>query len=206
MAQRRSGFTLIELLIFSGIFALIVGAFITILVGSVSVQSSQSAENEVSTQGQALIQQIQYYVQGAKFVDMPLDTATSTLTLREPDLSQVTIGQGGPVSVVQTSTFVAQFNRPSATVTLPSSVTAGDTIILHLVWWPNTPPMNITSVTDTQGDQFTVAPGSIANYNSGTDETAIAYATNVKGGSDTITALMSGWGDENLYADRKSVV
>ena len=79
----RAGFTLIELLLFSAIFTLIIGAFITIFLVIVKVQSNQSASNETAQQGQFLIQQLQYYIGSARLVDMSLDTATSTLTLRE---------------------------------------------------------------------------------------------------------------------------
>lgn len=79
----QNGFTLIELLIFSAIFSLIIGSFITILVVMVSVQSSQSASAEVAQQGQFLVQQIQYYVEGARLVDMPQDASEGTLVLRE---------------------------------------------------------------------------------------------------------------------------
>jgi hypothetical protein len=79
----KKGFTLIELLVFVGVFTLIIGSFITILVTMVSLQSSQAAVAEVSEQSQFFIQQIQYYVSGAKMVDMPLDSSTTKITLRE---------------------------------------------------------------------------------------------------------------------------
>ena len=79
----RKGFTLIELLVFIAIFALIIGSFIAILVSVINTQTRQIAISEVEQQGQFLTQQIQYYVQSARLVDMPLDSATTTLTLRE---------------------------------------------------------------------------------------------------------------------------
>ena len=79
----RRGFTLIELLIFSGIFSLIIGAFITTLVVSVNIQASQSASGEAQQQGQFLIQQLQSYIESARLVDMVQDVSASTLVLRE---------------------------------------------------------------------------------------------------------------------------
>jgi type II secretory pathway pseudopilin PulG len=79
----REGFTLIELLIFSAIFSLIIGAFITILISITDLQVQQSAGSDVAQQGEFLVQQLQYYIQNARLVDMPQDVGTSTLTLRE---------------------------------------------------------------------------------------------------------------------------
>lgn len=79
----RRGFTLIELLIFVAIFSLTMAAFITIFISIVGTQSQQSYANEVQTQGQFLMQQIQYYVQSARLIDMAQDSATTTLKLRE---------------------------------------------------------------------------------------------------------------------------
>lgn len=81
--SRRGGFTLIELLVFSAIFALIIGSFITILITIVTTQSQQSASSEAQQQGQFLLQQFQYYIETARLVDIPKDTATSKLVLRE---------------------------------------------------------------------------------------------------------------------------
>lgn len=79
----RRGFTLIELLMFTAIFSVIIGAFITILISMVSVQASQAASSEVQQQGQFVVQQLQYYIESARLVDMPQDTVMSALTLRE---------------------------------------------------------------------------------------------------------------------------
>jgi uncharacterized protein (TIGR02145 family) len=81
--HQRIGFTLIELLIFSAIFSLIIGSFITVLIVMVNVQVSQSASGEASQQGQFLVQQLQYYIESARLVDMPQDVSGSSLTLRE---------------------------------------------------------------------------------------------------------------------------
>lgn len=79
----RKGFTLIELLVFVAIFTLVIGSFIAILISVINIQTRQVGMSEVEQQGQFLTQQIQYYVQSARLVDMPLDSTMSTLTLRE---------------------------------------------------------------------------------------------------------------------------
>lgn len=83
----RSGFTLIELLVFVGIFTLIIGSFIAILVSIINIQTQQVAISEAEQQGQFLVQQLQYYIQGARLADMTADTATSSLVLRESNPS-----------------------------------------------------------------------------------------------------------------------
>jgi type II secretory pathway pseudopilin PulG len=87
LPKTRRGFTLIELLVFIAIFTLIIGAFIAILVSTVNVQTKQVAVSEVEQQGQFLTQQLQYYVQGARLIDMAPDSPTSTLVLRESSSS-----------------------------------------------------------------------------------------------------------------------
>jgi competence protein ComGC len=83
----RKAFTLIELLIFIAIFSMVVVAFISILVVMLRLETSQTASTEVNQQGQFLVQQIQYYVSSARFVDMTQDVATTTLVLRENSFS-----------------------------------------------------------------------------------------------------------------------
>ena len=78
----RHAFTILELLIFIAIFTLVMVAFTTILIVVTQVQTQQVAQNEVTQQSQFLLQQIQYYVEQSSIVDVPQDTATTTLTLR----------------------------------------------------------------------------------------------------------------------------
>ncbi len=78
----KSGFTLIELLIFCGIFGLIAVSFMTVLVSAIQIQIRQNSVAEVTQQSQMLLDTIQYYVQSASLVDLPSDTATTTLKLR----------------------------------------------------------------------------------------------------------------------------
>jgi type II secretory pathway pseudopilin PulG len=79
----RRGFTLIELLIFMALFAIAIIGLITFFITVTRIQSRETSANDVETQGQSLLQKLQYYVQSARLVSMPQDTATSTLTLRE---------------------------------------------------------------------------------------------------------------------------
>ena len=94
----RRGFTIVELLVFIAIFSTVMVGFVTMLIAVVRVNSRQSSASDVATQGQFLLQQIQYYVQSARIVDMALDTATSTLKLRETtstiDPTSITLSNG----------------------------------------------------------------------------------------------------------------
>jgi type II secretory pathway component PulJ len=81
MNVRKSGFTLVELLIFLGMFAVISIAFISVLVAVTRVQVRQASAVEVGEQSQFLLQKLQYYIEGSSLVDIPQDTATSTLKL-----------------------------------------------------------------------------------------------------------------------------
>ena len=85
--MQRKAFTLIELLIYMAVFAIVIVGFVTIFVSMLRIQSQQSSQTQVEQEGQFLIQQIQYYVESARLVDMSLDTATGTLQLREFSLS-----------------------------------------------------------------------------------------------------------------------
>lgn len=81
-SDSRSGFTLIELLIFCGVFGIMSVSFMMILVSVIQVQTKQNSTAEVTQQSQSLLDTIQYYVQSASLVDLPSDTATTTLKLR----------------------------------------------------------------------------------------------------------------------------
>ncbi len=85
--KKREGFTLIELLVFVAIFTIIIGSFIAILVSIINIQTQQIAISDIQQQGQFLTQQLQYYIQGAKLVNMPVDVSSTALTLRESSSS-----------------------------------------------------------------------------------------------------------------------
>jgi prepilin-type N-terminal cleavage/methylation domain-containing protein len=81
--EREDGFTLIELLIFIAIFSIAMVGFIGVLIAVTRVQVTQASRGEVEQQSQFLLQQFQYYIQGARLVDMTLDSAANALQLRE---------------------------------------------------------------------------------------------------------------------------
>jgi hypothetical protein len=78
----RRGFTLFELVIFMGIFAGVIVMFVTILVSVMRVQVRQEGAAEVNGQSQFVLQSIQRYVEQSSLVEMPADTASTTLKLR----------------------------------------------------------------------------------------------------------------------------
>lgn len=80
--KSRRGLTLLELLLFSGIFAVVIIGFITVLVVVAGVQSRQYSVAEVNQQSQFLLQRVQYYVERSSLIDMPADAPTNVLTLR----------------------------------------------------------------------------------------------------------------------------
>jgi type II secretory pathway component PulJ len=77
------GFTLIELLIFIAIFSIAMVGFIGVLIAVTRVQVTQASRVEVEQQSQFLLQQFQYYIQGARLVDMTQDVPAGSLQLRE---------------------------------------------------------------------------------------------------------------------------
>jgi len=84
----EGGFTLLELLIFSGIFAMVMISFITILVAVTRIQTRQGAVAEVNQQSQFLLQLIQYYTERSSLIEMPQDISTTTLKLRMASSSE----------------------------------------------------------------------------------------------------------------------
>ena len=68
--SRRTAFTLTELLVFLGVFAAVSGTLITVLITVTKVQVRQASSAEVNQQSQALLQQVQYYVEKSSFVDI----------------------------------------------------------------------------------------------------------------------------------------
>ncbi|MEK7187833.1 MAG: hypothetical protein AAB691_03245 [Patescibacteria group bacterium] len=80
--QSRSGFTLIELLLFSAIFALVSVAFVAIFIVITRVQSRENSVISVSQESQFVVQQLRTLVQGASLIEMPVNLAMATITLR----------------------------------------------------------------------------------------------------------------------------
>ena len=94
MANHRAGFSIMDLLISIAIFAIISVAFVTIFVSVVNIQTYEGCQADATQQGQFLLQQIGYYTNNARLIDMTSDQATSTVTLRETSSAQdpTTIG------------------------------------------------------------------------------------------------------------------
>ncbi len=80
--KTRKGFTVIELTLFAAIFAGISIIFLTLLVVVTRIQLRQSSVAEVNSQSQFLLQTIQRQVEQAALIDLPADTASSSLKLR----------------------------------------------------------------------------------------------------------------------------
>jgi len=143
MKERHSSqraFTIIELLLYTAIFTMVVLGFITLLVTTTSVQTSQLASSEVEQQSQFVLQQLQYYIGLSSLVDIPADTATSTLTLRMPTSSidptiitlsngAIFIQQGSNAQQALTSNKV---NVSSLTFTRRSNAPGHDSVSIGL--------------------------------------------------------------------------
>ena len=111
--MKRNGVTLIELLIFVGIFTIVMGTFVTMLVAITNVQTHQSSQAAVTRESQFLLQQIQYNVELASVIDIPQDTATTTLRLRMPSAAiDPTI-----ISVSSGTVYIQQGNGPQVALT-----------------------------------------------------------------------------------------
>ncbi len=122
--RSKKGFTIIELLAFSAIFAIVMVAFITMMVAVIRIQSRQSAAAEVNQESQFLLQQIQYYIERSSLVELNQDIATSTLKLRmaasslDPTYIYLSSGTPGTVYLQQTATGTPQpLTTPRVNVT-----------------------------------------------------------------------------------------
>ncbi len=187
---RRRGFTLIELLVFVAIFTVVVGVFVSILVVMVSVQSQQSVSSEVSQQGQYLLQQIQYEVQNAQLVDMPLDTSQGLLRLKESSASASPTLIYTPPSYVQ-SADLEQWAVASGTATFPKNVTANDVLAVAVL--SETPTSTLSSITDDCGtgsssDVYTIVGSPLEGNRF---SMILAYAVAGATGPCTITATFA---------------
>jgi streptogramin lyase/type II secretory pathway pseudopilin PulG len=119
----KKGFSIIELLIYTAVFSIVVITFITVFVVIIRIQNSQSASAEVETQSQYVLQQMQYNIEQASLIDMPLDTPSTTLTLRmsssSTDPTQITLS-GGTLYLQQTASGD------------PQALTSGQVIVSNL--------------------------------------------------------------------------
>lgn len=118
--KKRAGFTLIELIIFVGIFAVAMGAFMSVFTDVSGVAIRQSSTAEVQSQSQFLLQTIQYYVERSSLVEMDADSTSNTLRLRMSAASedptiislsgnavQIQIGSAGPQTITSNKVEVS---------------------------------------------------------------------------------------------------
>ena len=80
--RNSSGFSLVELVIYIGIVGITAGILTGVLTTVTTTQVEQSTNNEVSGQLNFAMQTIQRIVQESSLIDIPTNTATTTLTLR----------------------------------------------------------------------------------------------------------------------------
>ena len=136
-SKMRRGFTLLEVLIAIGIFTLVAGTFIAVLVSVLGSGTYQSASAEVSQQAQFLQSQIQYYIQNSRLADMPLDTVENALVLREMnsanDPTVIYIG-GSSVNLVQDNVSTPCTGADPVTNKLNSTVNVNDLLVAYGVW------------------------------------------------------------------------
>lgn len=85
--RNRSGFSLAEMLVYLGILGITAGVLTGILSNVTVTQVEESGQTEISGQLNFTVQTIQRLVRGSSVVEMS-GTATSTLRLRMPTLSQ----------------------------------------------------------------------------------------------------------------------
>ncbi len=86
--HNRKGFSLLELLLYLGIFAIVGGVMFAILTRSVSVSTTEIANDEVSSQLNTVMQTISQLVKSSSEMDIATSTATTTLKLRMPIAAQ----------------------------------------------------------------------------------------------------------------------
>lgn len=80
--RSRAGFTLIELIIFTAIFSLAMGAFLSVFTNISGVAVRQNSTAEVQSQSQFVLQTIQYYVERSSMVSTTVDATSTALILR----------------------------------------------------------------------------------------------------------------------------
>jgi prepilin-type N-terminal cleavage/methylation domain-containing protein len=107
--MNKKGFTLVEMLVSIAIFAVIIVAFIGILVVILQVQGQSSSSQAVNQESQFLLQKMQYYVESASVIA----TSTTSSTLKfyvassTLDPSFITLSSG-TVYLQQTTTGTLQ--------------------------------------------------------------------------------------------------
>ncbi len=205
--RSRRGITLIELLIFCAIFMTVIGSFVAVLVETVSIQARQSAAGGVGQQGQLLVQQLQYYIESARVVDMTQDVATSTLTLREStssyDPTIFTLGAGGIVYIQQGLAASLQpltSNRVSVSnllftrhynINSSSSPFGTDSVSYSFT----------VSASSTNETQYTQTFQSSATVLAPTPKIAMVQKVKVEANSSTVSSIVGAFGTKNETGD-----
>lgn len=145
----RAGFTLIELIIFTAIFTVGMGAFLSVFTNVSGVAVRQGSTAEVQSQSQFLLQTVQHYVERSSMVSTTVNATTTTLMLRMSSTTedpviinmngtavQLKIGNGAAQNItsnkVQVSdlSFVRRSNpggKNSVAVSFTVSYTTGNT-------------------------------------------------------------------------------
>ena len=101
------------------------------------------------------------------------------------------------------SSFVVQqaqsgfVNGTTITAQLPASVTAGDLVLVQVIWSDNT--RNVSSIGDTLGNNYTSAVLSQGATSSLMVSNQLFYAANVRGGIDTVSVTLSGSAFLDIY-------
>ena len=124
---------------------------------------------------------------------LDLGSQTLSVTFTPTDTTDYTTAtQTVTLSVAPASAFVQEgdsFLNSSAnslSVSFPANTSAGDLILVGLVFDTSAMP---SSVTDSQGNTFT--PVGTTLTSSGGTRSAVYYAKNIKGGAETVTAALS---------------
>jgi prepilin-type N-terminal cleavage/methylation domain-containing protein len=80
-------------------------------------------------------------------------------------------------------------NAGTNVLAIPSSTNAGNTLVIEVDWSSSG---NLTSLSDSQGNTLTQIGTEQNNTFSGGIESRLYYAANIKGGADTVTAIVTG--------------
>ncbi|HYN15287.1 MAG TPA: chitobiase/beta-hexosaminidase C-terminal domain-containing protein, partial [Terriglobales bacterium] len=91
-----------------------------------------------------------------------------------------------PIAFVQVAAATPQSSQSTVSVAYPAAQTAGDLNVVVVGW--NDTTSNVTQVTDSQGNAYSLAIGPTRSTN---ESQSIYYAPNVKGGSNTVTVTFN---------------
>jgi len=124
----------------------------------------------------------------------PTSAGTSTVTLSATNAGgtgkatlTVTIAAAVSAAFVQATASAAHGTPTTLSLAFPSSTHAGDLLLVAFDYAPNVTP---ASVTDSQGNVFTTVGNQLSTP--GGALSRVYYATNIKGGADTVTVTLSG--------------